>query len=48
MQYRWLRNFAIGAGYASMRTDLTRVGGSFPGVVDLKISGPQLFVRFSF
>jgi hypothetical protein len=38
----------IGAGYASIRTDLTRVGGSFPGVVNMTINGPQVFVRFSF
>ena len=48
VQYRWVPNFVIGAGYASIRTDLTRVGGSFPGEVNMTISGPQLFVRFSY
>jgi hypothetical protein len=48
LQYRWVPNFVIGAGYASIRTDLTRVGGSFPGEVNMTISGPQLFVRFSY
>ena len=48
VQYRWLNNFAVGAGYASIRTDLTRQGGSFPGVVNMTISGPEAFVRFSF
>jgi hypothetical protein len=48
IQYRWVNNFAVGAGYASIRTDLTHRNGSFPGVVNLSISGPQLFVRFSF
>jgi hypothetical protein len=48
IQYRWLNNFAVGAGYASIRTDLTRQGGSFPGVVNMTISGPEAFVRFSF
>jgi len=48
VQYRWVPNFVIGAGYASIRTDLTRVGGSFPGVVNMTISGPELFVRFSY
>jgi hypothetical protein len=48
IQYRWVPNFVIGAGYASIRTDLTRVGGSFPGVVNMTINGPQVFLRFSF
>ncbi len=48
VQYRWVPNFVVGAGYAYIRTDLTRQGGSFPGVVDMSISGPELFVRFSF
>jgi hypothetical protein len=48
IQYRWVPNFAVGAGYASIRTDLTHRNGSFPGVVKMTISGPQVFVRFSF
>jgi len=48
IEYRWVNNFAVGAGYASIRTDLTHRNGSFPGVVNLTISGPQVFVRFSF
>ena len=48
LQYRWVQNFALGLGWASIRSDLTRVGGSFPGVVNLTITGPELFVRFSF
>ncbi len=48
VQYRWVPNFVVGAGYASIRTDLTRQGGSFPGVVNMTISGPELFARFSF
>jgi hypothetical protein len=48
IQYRWVPNFGVGAGYSSIRTDLTRVGGSFPGTVNMTISGPELFVRFSF
>jgi hypothetical protein len=43
-----VRNFAVGAGYASIRTDLTHRNGSFPGVVKMTISGPQVFARFSF
>jgi len=48
IEYRWVNNFAVGAGYASIRTDLTHRNGSFPGVVNMTISGPQVFVRFSF
>lgn len=48
VQYRWYPNFVVGAGYASIRTSLTRSGGSFPGVFDMRISGPELFIRFSF
>ena len=48
VQYRWNPNFVIGGGYASIRTNLTRSGGSFPGVFAMSIGGPQLFVRFSF
>ena len=48
IQYRWVPNFVIGAGYTTIRTDLTREGGSFPGVVNMTINGPTLFVRFSF
>ena len=48
VQYRWVPNFVVGAGYSSIKTDLTRVGGSFPGTVNMSIRGPELFVRFSF
>jgi hypothetical protein len=48
IQYRWNPNLAIGLGYASIRTSLTRRGGSFPGAFAMSISGPEAFVRFSF
>ncbi len=48
IQYRWVPNFVIGAGYASIRTDLARESGSFPGVVNMTINGPEIFLRFSF
>jgi len=48
IQYRWVKNFVVGAGYASIRSDLTHRNGSFPGVVNMSIKGPQVFVRFSF
>ena len=48
LQYRWNPNLALGLGYASIRTSLTRRGGSFPGVFDMSTSGPQAFFRFSY
>ena len=48
IQYRWNPNFAIGLGYASIRTSLTRRSGTFPGAFAMSISGPEAFVRFSF
>lgn len=48
IQYRWVPNFVVGAGWSSIRIDLTHVGGSFPGVVNMTINGPELFVRFSY
>jgi hypothetical protein len=48
VQYRWNPNFALGVGYSSIRTSLTRTGGSFPGVFEMSISGPEAFIRFSF
>jgi hypothetical protein len=48
LQYRWNPNLALGLGYSSIRTSLTRTGGSFPGVFDMSISGPEAFIRFSF
>ena len=48
LQYRWNPNFAIGLGYASIRTSLNRRSGTFPGAFALSISGPEAFVRFSF
>jgi hypothetical protein len=48
IQYRWNPNFAIGLGYASIRTSLNRRSGTFPGAFSMSISGPEAFVRFSF
>jgi hypothetical protein len=49
VQYRWIPNFALGLGYSSMRTSLTRAGGSsLPGTFAMNIGGPEVFVRFSF
>ena len=48
VQYRWNPNFAVGAGWAAIRTSLNRSGGSFPGAFAMSASGPQAFIRFSF
>jgi hypothetical protein len=48
VQYRFNPNFALGLGYTSMRTSLTRRGGVNPGVFGMSISGPEAFARFSF
>lgn len=48
VQYRWSSNFALGLGYSSTRTHLTRKGGSFPGEFGMSMSGPEAFVRVSF
>jgi hypothetical protein len=48
-QWRWNPNFATGVGYSLTRTSLNRAAGtSSPGIFDLDVSGPQVFVRFSF
>jgi hypothetical protein len=48
IQYRCIANFAVGAGYSSIRASLAKSGGSSPGAFDLSIRGPELFVRFSY
>ena len=48
VQYRWNPNFAVGAGWAAIRTNLARSGGTFPGTFAMSASGPQAFIRFSF
>lgn len=48
VQYRWIPNFAVGAGYSSIRASLEKNGGSSPGAFDMSIHGPQVFVRLSF
>jgi hypothetical protein len=48
LQYRWNPNFSIGAGWSEMRIALERIGGSTPGAVAMRFSGPQVLLRFSF
>jgi hypothetical protein len=47
-QYRWNRNFALGVGWAAIRTSLERSGGVNPGTFAMSATGPQAFFRFSF
>jgi hypothetical protein len=48
VQYRWNANLALGAGYTSTRTSLTRDSGTFPGYLNMSIEGPEAFLRLSF
>jgi hypothetical protein len=47
-QYRWNKNFAVGAGWAAIRTSLERSSGVNPGTFKMSAIGPQAFFRFSF
>ncbi len=48
LQYRWRPNFALGVGYSELKPSLSIHGGSFPGVVDLSVRGPEAFFRVSY
>lgn len=48
IQYRLRKNFALGLGYTSMRTDLTVFDPDQPVLFNLDTSGPELFFRVSF
>ncbi len=47
-QFRWWPNFAIGAGYSLLRLKLDSQSDSAPGLVGIRVRGPELFVRASF
>ncbi len=47
-QYRWRPNFSIGAGYSELKASVNVEGGSFPGLIDLKVRGPEVFFRVSY
>ena len=42
------RIFAIGAGYSLLRLKLDSVTQSNPGLVGIRLRGPEVFVRASF
>lgn len=48
LQYRWTPNFALGAGFTSMRISLSGDSGSIPGVISMSFRGPEAFFRVSF
>jgi hypothetical protein len=47
-QFRWTPNLAIGAGYSLLQLRLNAVVQSNPGLIGIRLRGPQLFVRVSF
>jgi hypothetical protein len=48
VQFRPLRNLAIGAGYAQTRYRIESTDDELAGYFRLKYKGPQLFLRFSY
>ena len=47
-QFRWAPNFAIGAGYSLVRLKLETNSDSDPGMLGIRLRGPEVFVRASF
>ena len=47
IQYRWQPNFAVGLGYTYTRLYLEDESGS-SGLIGMRLTGPELFVRASF
>jgi hypothetical protein len=48
VQYRWRRNFAVGAGYDYSQAEVDIRNRDPSGIVRLRINGPQLFLRVSY
>jgi hypothetical protein len=48
VQYRWLPNFALGAGYSLTRVSLDVNDANFPGIFRMYVRGPEAFFRVSF
>ena len=48
VQYRWRRNFAVGVGYDYSQAQVDIRNRDPSGTVQLRINGPQLFVRVSY
>lgn len=47
-QFRLVPNFAIGAGYSLVRLNLATDTDANPGMLNIRLHGPELFVRASF
>lgn len=47
-QFRWVPNFSIGAGYSLVRLNLDSLTQSNPGLIGIRLRGPEVFVRASF
>ncbi len=48
LQFRVVPNFAVGAGYSMMQLRLNALVDSDPGLIGIRLRGPQIFVRASF
>ncbi len=48
VQFRWVPSLALGVGYSLMRLKLDSVTMSNPGLVGIRLRGPEVFVRASF
>lgn len=48
LQYRALPNLTAGLGYTNLHALVNSDSGSFSGRIDLKLKGPEFFVRASF
>lgn len=48
VQYRWRRSFAVGVGYDYWQAQVDIRDHDPSGIVQLRITGPQLFVRVSY
>jgi hypothetical protein len=48
VQYRWGRSFALGAGYDYWQAQVDVRDRDPSGIVQLRVNGPQLFVRVSY
>jgi hypothetical protein len=48
VQFRWVPNLALGAGYSLLRLKLDSLTMNNPGLVGIRLRGPEVFVRASF
>lgn len=48
VQYRLRRNFAFGLGYSATKVRVEVTDSDFPGLFNIDVKGPELFMRASF